>query len=139
MNKKGFTLVQMVAVLAILSAIILIAIPSITSLVKKSEEDKYNTFLNNVYLATEAYLQKYIDDYPELKNTGGEAYIYMVDLVNEKFISSNLVNPKYCVNDECTAKRITTCDTNNDCTVDNYKITVTKEDDGTYSYELSLE
>lgn len=139
MKRQGFTLVELVAVVVLISIIALMAIPYITNFVKKSEDDKYSAFLSDVYLATEAYIQKYKDDYPELNTQNGVAYIYMEELVEEKFINSNLVNPKYC-NDEntCTAKKISTCSDDN-CVVDDYTIVVTREDDGTYSYELENE
>ena len=133
--KKGFTLIEMLVILVFISIIALMAIPSITNMIKKGEDDKYQVFLDDVFLATEAYIQKYKDDYPSLNFEGASTYIYMKDLVDEKLISTNLVNPKYCVDNECTSKRIATC-TNTSCTVDDYTIIVKKDEDGKYKYEL---
>ena len=136
MNKKGFTLLELIYTVVLIAIIALMSIPYITSFVKKSEDDKYNIFLNDIYLATEAYLQKYIDDYPELGVENGVAYIYMQELVEEKFVNSNLVNPKYCdAENNCIAKKISTCN-DEDCAVDDYTIVVTREEDGTFSYRL---
>ena len=140
MNRKGLTLIEMLIVIVFISIVALMAIPAMTSFVKKGEDDRYKAFLSDVYLATEAYVQKYSDDYPELNTTGGIAYVYMSELVNEKLIKSNIVNPKYCYNENnCVSKRISTCGDENNCVVDDYTIIVTKEDDGTYSYDLENE
>lgn len=41
MNRKGFTLVELLGVVVILSIIMMIAIPNITSVLKRSERDSY--------------------------------------------------------------------------------------------------
>lgn len=138
MKREGFTLVEMLVILIFLSFIALMAVPNITSMIKKSEDDKYNIFLNDVFLATEAYIEKYKDDYPSLSMDGVNTYIYMKDLVDEGLISTNLVNPKYCVNNECTSKKIATCSSKT-CSVDEYTIIVKKDEDGKYKYELKNE
>ena len=135
MKKNGFTLIEMIVILIFLSIITLMAVPNITNMIKKGEEDKYNLFLSDVFLATEAYLEKNKDDYPYLNVEGAETYIYMKDLVDEKFVSTNLVNPKYCVENECSSKKIATC-TSDECVVDDYTIIVTKDEDGKYNYQL---
>ena len=133
--KKGFTLVEMLVILIFLSLIFLIAVPSTINMLKKGEDDKYNRFLNDVYLATEAYLENNKVDYPNLNIIGATTYIYMKDLVDEGLISTNLVNPKYCEDNECTSKKIATCSSKT-CSVDDYTIIVTKDEDGKYKYEL---
>lgn len=138
MNKKGFTFVELLVVMVFLGIMALIIFPSITNLLKKTEDNRYNAFLNDVYLATEAYIQKNNDNYPQLKRTGGTAYIYMNNLVASRFLKSNLVNPNYCdENNNCQAKKISSCDENSDnCVIDDYTVIVTKKEDGLYSYEL---
>ena len=137
MKKNGFTLMEMIVILIFITIIALMSVPSITNMIKKGEEDKYNIFLNDVYLATEAYIEKYKDDYPSLNVEGSNTYIYMKDLVDEKLVSTNLVNPKYCVNDECTSRKVAVCN-NVVCVVDDYTIIVTKDDDGKYNYRLEI-
>ena len=138
MNNKGFTLVEMLVIIIIITIIAFMAIPAITNSLKKGEDDKYKLFLDDVFLATEAYLQKYSDDYPLLNVVGESTYVYMSELVDEKFVSTNLVNPKYCIDDECTSRKIASCNEST-CTVDDYTIIVTKNENGTYSYELRNE
>lgn len=135
MKKNGFTLVEMLVVVIFITIIALMSVPVITNMIKKGNDDKYNIFLADIYLATEAYLESNKDDYPYLNVEGASTYVYMKDLVDEKLVSTNLVNPRYCVNDECIAKKIATC-TSDECVVDDYTIIVTKDEDGKYVYSF---
>ena len=58
-NKKGFTLVELLAVLVILAAIMGIAIPSITSSLERNKE-KQN---NNKYKMLESFAEIYVSDH----------------------------------------------------------------------------
>ncbi|MBD9085354.1 prepilin-type N-terminal cleavage/methylation domain-containing protein, partial [bacterium] len=44
--KKGFTMIELLAVFTLTGIILLISFPQITSLLKKSNEEEYQTFLN---------------------------------------------------------------------------------------------
>ena len=70
MNKKGFTLVELLAVIAILGVIIIIAVTSVTSIMKKS---KMNAFKNDATVLSDAALTKYSDD-KLLKNYSEDLY-----------------------------------------------------------------
>ena len=61
--KKGFTLVELLGVFAIMSMIVLIAVPSVTNMLKQSEQDQYANFENDIFLAAEAYLSSNSDIY----------------------------------------------------------------------------
>lgn len=138
MNKKGFTFVEMLLVVAFIATLTLIMVPNLSGLFKQSNENKYNAFLSDIYLATEAYVQKNIEKYSTLEDIGGKAYIYMKDLVTSNYLKSTVINPHYCDdNNNCSSKKISTCDENGEnCVVDDYTIVVTKGENGVYSYEL---
>ena len=44
MNKKGFTLVEVLAVMIILGLLMLLVVPSINKLMKDNDEKKYSTY-----------------------------------------------------------------------------------------------
>jgi len=137
MNKKGFTFVELIYVMVFIGILVLIVFPAITSLTKQSEENKYKAFLNDVFLATEAYVQKYSDNYPNLRRDNGKAYVYMSELVSSKLLKSTLINPNYCKDGICESKKINICDENSEnCHIDDYTIIVTSIEDGGYKYEL---
>ena len=57
MNKriKGFTLVELLAVIVILSLLLLLAVTTVSSQFKNSKDDLYDTQLNNIKLAAEMW------------------------------------------------------------------------------------
>ena len=49
MNKKGFTLVELLAVIAILAILVLIAVPNVLSMFNKAKKDVFLTDAKNIY------------------------------------------------------------------------------------------
>ena len=45
MNKKGFTLVEMLVIIIFITLVALMAVPAITNSLKKGEDNKYQLFL----------------------------------------------------------------------------------------------
>lgn len=83
MNEKGFTLVELIAVLVVLSIILLVAIPAILNVMKKTESTMDNATKELLF----ANAQSYITD---TKEYGGkvENSVYCVNiktLVNENY------------------------------------------------------
>ena len=74
--KRGFTLVELLVLLAFIGLLLFFVVPNLTGFMKKSDDNKYNAFLNDIFLATEAYIQKNDDQYPTLQS-GGVAYVYL--------------------------------------------------------------
>lgn len=92
--KKGFTLVELLGVFAIISMIVLLAVPSVTNMLKQSEQDQYENFENDIFLATEAYLSSNSDIYLELKEINKTTYVTIKTLLYSDYLDSTLKNPK---------------------------------------------
>ena len=120
MKTKGFTFVELLVVMSFIGIIAMIVVPNIAGLMKQVDENKYKSFLNDIYLATEAYIQKNSSTYTSLQN-GGTEYVYLSQLVNSKLLKSTVVNPK---KNETIEKEL------------DYTIIVTKNEDSGYRYEL---
>ena len=69
MNKKAFTLIEMIAVLAIIGVIILIAIPAGQNMVKNNKQDKYKIYVETVEKAIYTYADLYMKNGSELSGT----------------------------------------------------------------------
>lgn len=126
MKKKGFTLIELLGIFTILAVILLIAVPSITGLLKKQKENQYQSFLNNIFLATEAYLQSNLEkytknEYYDFSIEGDYIHIYLGELMEHQFLNSNTYDPKTkeSIKDE-----------------KDYTVRVTLQEDLTYHYEL---
>ena len=53
MKKHGFTLVEMLGILVVLSIIVVISVPAITSSLKKADQQRYDDWLDSLYIAAE--------------------------------------------------------------------------------------
>ena len=118
MKKKGFTMVELIAIIIILACILLIALPAINNTIKNSEEKKKEEALNNIYMAAENYLMNNYEDH-KIDNAGDTTYVYVADLINNNYISVDTLNP------------------NNDSTFSSKDVVkVTRNENGTFGYEL---
>lgn len=120
--KKGFTLVELLSVFALMGAILLLSIPAITGMLKQAEEGKINTFNENLFLSATSYISDNRDDYIELKETDKITYVGIENLLLKNYLNSNLINPK-------TSNQIKK-------DKDEMIILVKKDSEGIYRYEL---
>ena len=77
MNKKGFTLVELLAVLVILLTILLIAIPSITSSVERNKENALKKKYDLIEAAAESYVNLYQNEFNYNNFISGSCKIYI--------------------------------------------------------------
>ena len=59
LNKKGFTLIEMLAVVIILSTLMAIMVPSVNYLIEKNKENNYNDVKNSILNAAKMYVSDY--------------------------------------------------------------------------------
>ena len=88
MKKDGFTMIELLAVFTLTGIILLIALPQLTSMLKKTNDEEYQTFLNNIYIATEAYIED-----KQIQISSGST-VAIQQLIQSGFLKSTLVNPK---------------------------------------------
>lgn len=96
MNKKGYTLIELLAVLAVMAAILIVAVPSIAKQFAGIEENNYTQFKQNLFLAAESYINSNPNaaEVSELKTSGKFICINTEDLIRGGWVKSTLVNPK---------------------------------------------
>lgn len=56
LNNKGFTLVEVLAAVVILSILIAIMVPSVNNMLNKNKEDNYNNLKNGIINAAKVYM-----------------------------------------------------------------------------------
>lgn len=86
--KKGFTMVEILAVFTITALILVVTIPFITGLIKKGNDSAHKDFKDTVFLAAESYIQD-----EGIVVTHDISTITIGDLVNSGYLKSTLVNP----------------------------------------------
>ena len=111
LNNRGFTLVEVLAVIVILGILSTILVFSVTGLLKKGEEDNYNSLRNSIISAAKIYMSdnrydvlldedKCTDDNPyrNVKKVGVieiNSNLSVKVLVDNHLLSTNeIVNPK---------------------------------------------
>ena len=89
--KKGFTLVELLGVIAILGVLIGLVTPSIERVISNSKETSYNTQIKKIEKATGDYL---INNPRIVPEEGNKITIYLYTLKQEGLIDKDLKNPK---------------------------------------------
>ena len=91
MNKKGFTLVELLAIIIVLSLLVVIASTSVSKIMKDSKKDLYNSQIKMIESAAKSYGSENINDLP----AGGECkYITLGELKEHSLIDPHIKNPK---------------------------------------------
>ncbi len=114
--KKGFTLVEMLAVIVIIGIIATIAFISTTAVANSSKEKAYNTKIASI----ESAAIKYIQDNPREIPSGGTISVSVTDLLDAGYIvnDKNSAKDNKCpsgssscvINPKDTSKELTTCE-----------------------------
>ena len=92
LKNKGFTLVELIAIIIVLAAIFLVAFPMILNSSKKAENQKYNMMVSVLCDAGKSYVYSNPETY-EL-NSGDTALIPVSELVEYGIVDSEMKNPK---------------------------------------------
>lgn len=125
MKRKGFTLVEMLGVIALLAVIFALLYPNVMHMLEKGKNADYEEYKDNVFLAAEAYVNSNVDT-SELDEVGESVSITYSDLLYSGFLSSKIVNSK-------TGKTVATEAS------DGYKVVVTVSSDRTFIYTIEQE
>ena len=94
MEKRGFTLVEMLGVMTLLVVIFALIFPNVMNMMEKGKQNEYDEYLSNVYLATEAYVNSNIEVSSSLNVVGSTVTVTFSDLLTSGYLNSKLVNPK---------------------------------------------
>ena len=87
MNRKGFTLIEMLAVVIILVLLIIIVFPSITNSVRNHSKKTDDLMFSMIKSATELY----ISDFTSIKKENGNNYCVPIsNLVENDYLKSNI-------------------------------------------------
>lgn len=85
MNKKGFTLIELVVAIAVMGVIMVIALPAINTFTGDNDMKKFIAYEKTLKSAAKLYTDAYDEDLFGYKNTGCQTITYN-DLKNKKLI-----------------------------------------------------
>ena len=92
MNKKGFTLIEALLVIAIIGVILLTLVPSIIVIINKNKENSYESMQKSILSAAKMYVAE--NKYNLGFNCNEEKSIPVSELIDNGLLKDNLVNPK---------------------------------------------
>lgn len=92
MNKKGFTLAELMGVIIILGTILLLTLPAVDKIIKNAKETSYNTQIENIIKASSDWALQNPGLLP--RNRGDSITIYLSELKLSGGIDINIKNPK---------------------------------------------
>ena len=132
MNKKGFTLVELLAVIAILALLVIIALPNVLEMFNKAKKELFLTEVKTIYKEVS---KKYISEnmkgnkIDSITNNKNRLNIesndikYKIDLDDKGNIKSLVVSNKtYCIKSKNVKLEDLTVDMiSDDCSTDNFK------------------
>ena len=87
-NKKGFTLIEILAAVTILGILTAVAVVSVTKIIEKAKKEHYVTLENNVVSAAQSYAQQNRSVLP--KTVGQKTKIQLKTLTDDKYINEVL-------------------------------------------------
>ena len=97
MNRKGFTLIELIVTIALLAVVSIISFVSITGIINDSKEKDCNNLVKSIKSATKDYISdnRYNDDFLSLFNriTDDTYYMSANILTDENYLSSPITNP----------------------------------------------
>ena len=91
-NNKGFTLIELVAIILILSLIFLVALPYIKNLSKTNNQEEYNKMVEEICLAGENYIYSNISDFNELNQVNSTINITVEELIIYGNVDKKIIN-----------------------------------------------
>lgn len=93
MNRKGFTLVEVIAVVAVLAVILLVSFPVYNGIIKRNTSKRYDDFITTLCEAGQYYIL-HNNDTSLLNNTTTRVQIKDLKISNSSLVRSDLINPR---------------------------------------------
>lgn len=93
-RRNGYTLVELLAVVVILTAILLIVVPSLVRVFDRSDQQLTDANVAVIKAAAEQYVSENETDFPALQQDGGTVTITVGDLKNHGYLSKVPVDSK---------------------------------------------
>lgn len=91
MNKKGFTLAELLGVITILGLLALLIVPAIDKTIKESNETLYQAQLGTIIEGAKEWSADHVSELPV---SGGSITITLLELKSGGYIPTDIKNPK---------------------------------------------
>lgn len=96
MKQKGFTLIELIAMIVILAVIMILSFSSLTGTLKKTKLKEVEDFKDKLINAATIYVETNISEFSSLSSTGGIVEVEANTLIQKGYITNDIANPTYC-------------------------------------------
>ena len=93
MNNRGFTLIEIIGVIIILTCIFLVGFPTLNNMLNKESTEEYDTMVENLCTAGKTYMYANMDSFKELSNIDSEITLEIEELILYGNVDKNTTNP----------------------------------------------
>ena len=90
--KKGFTLIEMLGIIAVLAVVLLVTFPVLNNSLKKMKENSNNNFMNNLKVSAETYVELNRNNYENIDVPGTEISFTIQDLYDANLLKGRYEN-----------------------------------------------
>jgi prepilin-type N-terminal cleavage/methylation domain-containing protein len=94
MNKRAFTLVELLAVIVVLGVLLSIVTMSITKYMTAANNASFKSLVESIESSAELYVAENSTDFPLLDVAGSNFDIELNDLVNANYIKSDIIDKR---------------------------------------------
>lgn len=92
--RKGFTLVEVLAVVTMLSVLMVVIIPSVIRSAEETREEAYKFTITTLKQVTQLYIRNNKEDITNISQIGNTIVITIQDLVDKENLKTPVIDPK---------------------------------------------
>ena len=96
MNKKGFTLIELIITIALLGIISLLSFVAVNKVIEKSKENNCKSLVSNIEMAATEYVSdhRYERSFAQAARNNSNIYVISVaDLIAKNYLQGPIINP----------------------------------------------
>ena len=95
LNKKGFTLIELIAVITLFSIISLLVFGALTGSIKSASVKEMEVYKDNVSRAAQVYVETNLENYT-LDSPGKYIVLKGAKIIEEGYLDKSIKNPSSC-------------------------------------------
>lgn len=93
MKNRGFTLIELMAIIIITSTIGILSYASLSSTIKNNKLRETSIFENSLISAAKLYMLAYQENYSDMENENFDTRILCREMIENKYLNKNINNP----------------------------------------------
>lgn len=92
-NRKGFTLTELLVVIAMIAVIGTVIIVNTVSINKRANDNEYDRMIENIVNSAKTYVSLYPEEFGDLYSTKAFSFISLNELIHSGLLDEEIINP----------------------------------------------